>query len=377
MRQAQERSRTQAAPTARRRRRRLGEIGVAFLLAPLCVYESMRRLSAEPGLAEIRDHEVAVLEDGWARRLEVLDTPGYRAFLPWFQSVHTIDKSPNALVFQGNRAQNVNHVPRLLVRANDGSSFWFEELTLQYALRTERAAHVLEDSGAGDAFKEELMRAHARAILRDEFGRFAARDVTRPDNLQSATRASLERLNAALERHGIEVLEVSSPKPAFDKAYEGSINRRKVANQEVETLRARIEALREQGKLHEQRVRRDKENELKKLEANLTRDVGAAEKERIRAIAEADNVHRAKLSEARTLRAERELQAAVLTAKYTALAEDARARAAALRAHGTGAVRAALVDRLAGIQFQLLPYSRDPSPQRVEYEQPAGGKPKP
>lgn len=357
------------APNTRRRHRYLEPIA-ALCIAPLVAFECLRRMGGESGLAEIRDDQVGVVVDSWNRETEIVDTPGYRPFLPWFQEVHVIDKSPNAFVFRGNATEGWNQVPRLLVRARDGSSFWFDEVTLQYALRVERAADVLDDSGGGDAFKEELLRCHARAILRDEFGRFAAGDSARPESVATATRASLDRMNAALEPHGIEVLEVSSPKPAFDKGYEDLINRRKLANQESKKLRAEIELLDAKGAAREALVQRSKELELLTLEGDLERDVGKARNELIRARAEADNVYAERLSQGRIAKAEKELQASVLGAKYRGLAEDARARAEALRIHGAGAVRAALVDQLAAIQFQIVPYSRDSAPKRVEYENP-------
>lgn len=356
------------------RKRRWIEPAIALIATPIVVFFSLRSVCNDTGLAEIRDDEVGVVVDSWTGTRTVVDTPGYRPYVPWFQSVQTIDKSPSAFVFRGNETKGLDEVPRLLIRARDGSSFWFEEVTLQYSLRVESAETVLDDSGPGDAFKRELLRCHARAILRDEFGRFAAGDSARPESVAAATRASQDRMNAALAPHGIEVLEVSSPKPAFDKQYEDLINRRKLANQETDRLLVKTAALRSAGELRQQTVRKDKDLELLKLESNLARDVGVAEKELIRALSEADNVYAERVSQARITKAERELQAGVLTAKYLALAEDANARATALAAHGVGAVRAALVDRLAGIEFQILPYSRDPAPQRIEYEQP-GGKP--
>src|SRR5688500_13592721 len=113
------------AVATRRRRRRWVEPIAALVIAPLVVVECVRRLSHDPGVAEIRDHEVGVVVDAWNRTVEVVDTPGYRPYMPWFQEVHKIDKSPNAFVFRGNKAVDLNHVPRLLVRARDGSSFWF------------------------------------------------------------------------------------------------------------------------------------------------------------------------------------------------------------------------------------------------------------
>ncbi|MBL8862788.1 MAG: hypothetical protein JNK02_12380 [Planctomycetes bacterium] len=341
---------------------------VALLLAPVAALEGLRRASGGQGLAEIRDTEVGIVLDAWSGERRVVDTPGYRPYLPWLQEVHTIDKSPNAFTFQGNRTLGLNHVPRLLVRARDGSSFWFEEITLQYALRVERAGAVLEDSGGGDAFKEELLRSHARAILRDEFGRYAAVDAGKPEALQAATRQSLERLNAALASHGIEVLEVSSPRPAFDKGYEDLINRRKLANQETERIQTQLASRAAAGSLREEQVRSEKALELEKLEGNLARDVGAAEKERVRAFAEAEVAWAERVSQGRIAKAEKELQAAVLEAQVRGLAEDARAHAESLRLHGAGLVRAALVEQLRSTAVQIVPYSRDAAPQRIEHE---------
>src|SRR5207244_1536696 len=140
-----------------------------------------------------------------------------------------------------------------------------------------KAPLVLEDSGPADLFKESLVRVHARAILRDEFGRFSAEEVVKPENLQAATRAALEKLNAALGPHGIEVLEISTAKPAFDKTYEDKVARRKVAGQDIEHLRAEIDTLAQEKLSREQAVRVDKDIEITKLEGNLVRDIGKAE----------------------------------------------------------------------------------------------------
>jgi len=213
------------------------------------------------------------------------------------------------------------------------------------------------------------VRVHARAILRDEFGRFSAEEVVKPENLQAATRAALEKLNAALGPHGIEVLEISTAKPAFDKTYEDKVARRKVAGQDIEHLRAEIDTLAQEKLSREQAVRVDKDIEMTKLEGNLVRDIGKAEGELIRAKAEADLSYLGRVSQARSIQLEKETQAAVLTAKYTALFGDAKAHALALESKGAAAVRAALIDKLSGIEFDLVPYSRDPAPQRIEHEQ--------
>jgi hypothetical protein len=349
-------------------RRRLLECALGLLIAPVVLWIAVRGLTGNQGLARILDDEVAVHAD-YARGTQTLvSTPGYRPYLPWVQEVFRFDKSPNAFVMKGNVQVDENHVPRLLVRANDGSSFWFDELTLQYALMPDKAELVLEDSGPADAFKHKLVRAHARAILRDEFGRYTAEEVVRPENLRDATQRSLERLNAVLQPHGIEVLEVSTPKPVFDQSYEEAISRRKVANQEVEHLKAELDQLAQVKIQREQAVRNDKEVEMRKLEGNLAADLSAAQTELIRARAEADLVYAEKVGQGRMLKLEKETQAAVMLAKNLALFEDAKKHTLAMEMRGESAVRAALVDKLLGIEFDLVPYSRDPAPQRIEQE---------
>lgn len=362
----------ETAPDPRRsrsRRRRLAiEVTAGLLLAPFAVWACVRSLSGNQGLARILDDEVAVHVDYAAGSASTVTMPGYRAYLPWLQEVFRLDKSPNTFVMKGNVPTAVAHVPRLLVRANDGSSFWFDELSLQYALIPDRAAVVLADSGPADAFKDHLVHPHARAILRDEFGRFSAEDVVRPENLRDATQRALARLNQALNPHGIEVLEISTAKPAFDKSYEEQIARRKLADQEVERLRAELGQIERQKEQRLQAVRYDKERELSQLVGNLEYDLGVAQKELIRARAEADLAHREIVGAARLAKLEKETSAASLSAKNRALADDAKKHAAALEQRGEAAVRSALVGKLAGIEFSLLPYSRDPAPRRVEQE---------
>jgi len=344
------------------------EISAALLLAPILVYVVLRYAFGLHAVRHVADDQVAVIVDNLTGRRRVVTTPGYIMVLPWLQDVYCVDKSPNAFVMKGNEPEGTNLTPRLLVRAKDGSSFVFQELTLQYALSPDSAARLLDDCGDDAACKGRLVRAHARSILRDEIGRHGIEDVVRPDVMQSATRRSLERLNADLSAHGLEVLEIATPKPSFDPAYESLISRRKVFNQDAERLKGDIERLEQEKSQRETRVRNEKEIELRALEGNLARDVKIAAKERIHSDGDADIEFLEKSRAGAAVKLEREGQAAVLSAKYRALAEDLAAETRALERYGELAVRGALVKKLAGIEFDLVPYSRDPAPKRVEYD---------
>lgn len=357
-----------AARKPGRWKRRVVEIVLALVLAPVVLWWAVRSLHGNQGFVSIADDEVAVHVDYARHESKVVTMPGYRVFVPWLQDVFRLDKSPNSLLMQGNTANGVASVPRLLVRANDGSSFWFEQVTIQYALIPEAAARVLEDSGTGDAFKEQLLQSHARAVLRDELGRFSAEEIARPENLRDATSRATTRLNQALNGHGIEVLEVSSSKPGFDKNYEEQIARRKLANQEVERLRAELTQLTSQRQQREQSVRYDKEIELSRLRANLQFDLAAAQKELARAKSAADLAYIETVNGARWQKVERENAAAAMSKKARAVYADAKKHAAEVEKRGEAAVRAALAAKLAGVEFTLVPYSRDPSPQRIEQD---------
>ena len=138
---------------------------------------------------------------------------------------------------EGRESTTNNHVSRLTVRAGDGSNFWFDALTVHYEIIPGDAEIILQDSGPGDSYKEEWIRAHARSILRDEFGRYSAVEVANPTVYNAAPIEAAARLNEVLAPHGIRVTKIPVPDPKFDPEYERAIETRKEADQEIQRLR--------------------------------------------------------------------------------------------------------------------------------------------
>jgi membrane protease subunit HflC len=270
---------------------------------------------------------------------------------------------------QGERFLNENHVPKLTVRANDGSNFFFEELTILYQIIPGDAAKILEDSGSGDGFKMNWIKAYARSVLRDEFGRFSAVDAADPTQFKAATSASHIRLNELLSPHGLEVTKVITPKPKFDAKYERAIEDRKEADQEVERLRAREEQLVEEKKKSLAAVLKEKEIEKTSLVGELRRELLTAEQESIRVSRGADAFAIEKKLDGQGFLAERIAEARGLEAKYTKEAEGLASRVKALEDRGQVVVRETLIQKLGQITFNFLPYSRDPQPKRLEHVQ--------
>lgn len=351
------------APRGRPRWRALAlDAALALLLAPALVYVVLHETAETRGVVEVADDEVAVVADAWNGTHTISNVPGYRAFVPWFQDVHTLDRSPRELVFQGAKFDGDRAIPQLEVRARDGSRFWFDHFSLSYALIADQAARVLEDSGTGDRYDTFLVRTYARSILRDELGRLAPDEVMKPDVTRTATTRALERLTAALAPHGIEVLEISTPKPAFDKEYEQLIDRRKQGDLEIEkkrTYRAQLPRERE-DRLRD--IRADKKRELDELRKNLAVDLAAAERTDERMRAEADVFHDGRVRAGAAARAELAVRAATARERNTGRIEDRRRELENLARDGDEVVRAALIERLANVTFRFEPSAREVPP---------------
>ncbi|MDZ4775108.1 MAG: hypothetical protein SGI72_18475 [Planctomycetota bacterium] len=178
----------------------------------------------------------------------------------------------------------------------------------------------------------------------------------------------MDRLNRALDRHSIEVLEVATPKPTFDKGFEDLLNRRKHGDLEITRLQSQWNVLPLERERRAGAIREDKERELELLQLNLTKNEAAAQRELERVSTEADIFHSNRVRSGQAALVELGARADGLRARYEGLAEDRRREIENLEKYGEFAVRAALVQGLADIRFDITPYSRDPAPKRVEHE---------
>jgi len=338
--------------------------GLAALVIGFAVFMAMM---GKLGVVSVSAEEVAVKMNYVTGNRAVIATPGYQIYIPFIEEVFKLDRTPQKFDMKGDRAISHNHVPFLTVRAKDGSNFSFDELEIQYAIIPGDAGGTLDDSGPDDGFKREWIRAFARSVLRDEFGKYSAVEVADPTSYQAARIASEDRLRVMLAEHGVEIIQVICPKPRFDSDYEQAIEDRKVADQEVEKLRE------EESRLLNERERvlaeatKEKEIEWQSLQGSLTKALLNAEQEQIQLEKAADAYAVARGYNAKAENAQLVQQARGMTAKYTKEAEGILARAEALEKRGEVVVREALIAKLENIEFTLVPYNRDASPKRLEH----------
>ena len=339
----------------------------AAVLAFIVVFALVIFITGNGGIVEIKDTEVAVKVNYLTGKSSVITQPGYQVFIPWFNQVYLLDKSPNEFVMTGQKDKSYNQVRELKVRANDGSTFWFDTLTIQYRLLPSKAADVLNDSGYKDAFKRNWVRASARSILRDEFGKFSAEEVADPTNYRQATIEASNRLNEVLEPHGIEITQIVIPKPKFDPTYEKAIEDRKVANQEVERLKIQLDQLEQERERILAEVEREKATEYEQLLGDLESERIRAEKMKIEKEKSADAYRITQRN--RGLAEEKALaqRAGALEQQARKEAEGLLARVQALQERGSILVRERLAQLYQSITFEVVPYRRDPAPIRIEH----------
>lgn len=322
--------------------------------------------SNQGGFVEVEDTQAAVIVNYLTGESEVVATPGYKVFLPFVQGAFVFDKSPQTFVMSGERDQDANHVSKLTVRANDGSNFWFDTIEIQYMLMPSKSDFVLGDSGKGDAYKSNWVRAFARSILRDEFGKSSAVEVADPTTFGAATIEAQRRLNEALEPHGVRVTKITTPRPKFEQRYEKAIEDRKVADQEVEKLKTRAEQLVQERERRLARIEADRTVEFERLKGQLEAERIAAEQDRVRVERTADAYKTQRVGEGEAIRAQLVEEARGLSEKARNEAEGLRAITQALETGGEVLVRERLAALLGTVEFSLVPYSRDPAPTRVE-----------
>ena len=338
----------------------------AVLISMAAGLLALMAITGRLGVANV-GKEVAVVVNYISGAERPVLTPGYCFYLPFIEEVFIFDRSMQEFLMKGGTYKDSNHVPQLTVRASDGSSFYFEEMPIQYQVRPEMVTTLLQDSGPGERYKEEWVKAHARSILRDEFGRFTPVEAANPTVFLQAQAECKRRLNVALEPHGIEVVLIGTPTPKFDKAYEQAIEDRKSADQEVERLEVVLDQLVEERDQKLAAVERQKSVEMAELTGELKKELLESERQRIRVERGADAYAARRRLEGAASKAGKTEEARGLVARYSKEAEGLASQAKALELKGDVVVREALVKKLTSIDFTLVPYSRDPQPTRLEH----------
>ncbi|QDV05031.1 SPFH domain / Band 7 family protein [Planctomycetes bacterium Poly30] len=324
-------------------------------LAALAVAYWLNATSSTGTVFKVEDRTVAAIVHAFDGTVTLDDTPGYRVIRPFLEDGYSVIKTPAEYRMTGNELVGDHQVPRLGVRAADGSNAWFEDVRIQYAPRPERAWDVLRTSGGDHAWRHGVIDAYARACLRDALGLYTAEEIVRQENLRAARLDATRRLDTALEPHGLRVLELTISSPAFPKKYEFVIQRRQVAEQEAQKITQELQQLRASRADRIAKLERDKALERTRMRTKIAGELAAARQSAYVERSSADFAYEARIRAGERERLERTSQADALVAKYEAEAAGVLARAEALAAEGSMAVRKALVESLKNVKFEIAP----------------------
>ncbi len=288
------------------------------------------------GVIEVEPGEVAVIYnttgiDLFGEEKRVVHQQGTITFMPWFQTVEILHVEPLVLVMEGEKDIDANHVRKLTVRANDGSNFWFNKLEIHYQAIPAKADVILEAHGRDDAYKNNALRVHARAVLRDEFGQYSFLQAADPSSYGKAVTDARTVLNERLRPTGIEVTQVITPKPSFAANVEKAIADRQNAEQEVLVLAKQRERLDKQADRLRQQVTEEKNAEYQALLAQLASDLQQAKNKAVSVKREADKYSIDRLANGHAIHTEKTTRA---KASAVAARERAQGLAAQIRAVG-------------------------------------------
>jgi hypothetical protein len=330
-------------------------IALALPLAALFAVGWLGWRSEQGFLVEIRPSQVGVRIDYLRGRVGLLSAPGYHVVVPWFQEVVVLERSPLEVVVSGELFQGKVPTGPSVVRARDGSRFWFEDLGAQVQLVPEHAPMQVELLGASSEREAEVVRASLRLAMRDAYGKLAAQEAADPAETEGARLACRATLADVLVPFGLEVLQVPAPRVRFERAYEQVIAQREVKSAELEQLSAKAADLLADRVIRMEQVENELELKRRELASALRRKQTEAEGTEEQRRSEVDAVVLARASATESEALKLELQAETLTLTYETGAAGLREQVAALAGNGHLAVVDELARRIGEVKIALAP----------------------
>lgn len=332
---------------------------VLLVLALTAGLTSIRRIEAG---------EIAVRVNLFTGSEETIDMEGVSLAVPFVHEMFIIDATPQTVTLQGElTTEDFATLPRLTVRAADGSNFWFDTMTVQYQVIPDLAPLILAEIGPGVDFRRWL-QSTLRSILRDSLGTRSTMQVSDPTQYGAMKAEAMVLLNERLNPHGVRIINIDTPLPHFVDEYENAIEERITTDNQSEVIRQELE-----------RAAASRQRELANMDQlqNRTYQERRAALEGELAQTLADRQHRLNDAGAQVTRTEGEGRALVeyanarateVETQWNATVDQVAAQVQALSTTGREAVMRALAERISGVTIEATPFQNDATPQTLRYE---------
>lgn len=324
-------------------------------------------VTIEPGQVAVRINNITGAQT-------TLTQPGLAMRLPFgIHSIRILDASTQTFVMTG--AQNINdlHVKELTVRSRDGSNFSFKDTKVTFRVLGPEAQAVLSNTGAGSNFKH-WMRPFTRSILRDEFGKESTISVSNMATLGVATRRATERMNEALNKHGIEVTEIVTPRPSFADQYEELIEARNEAENQLKVIDSELTRAVTERQRRLAEVNRDQNRIIQEKRAEYEAALATAVTQKAEITRTVDTLRIEKVGQGQAALSAAARQAEELRGELAAVYESRKAEIDAFRNQPVERVMERLGERLEGITIDIQPWADDSTPSRLRIEQAGGAR---
>ncbi len=230
------------------------------------------------------------------------------------------------------------------------------DVTVKFRVQPANVHKLYQDTGSKNKYKV-IVRNEAQKACMGLFGQMKTEDFYDPRQRRMRSKQVQELLVEALDDNYVEVIDVLMRDVAFDPEYEKKIQRKKLADQEVEYNKSKAGAERMRGKTQvieatSQRklavIKQEKESDIVKMQAETNRQIAKIK-------AEADKYATERGADADLTKAQKEAAGLLLIKK--AEAEGERLRNLAMAGVGGGiivALEAAKNLNLANITISTL-----------------------
>lgn len=340
-------------------------LGAGALFLVLLAFRSC--VTVEPG-------HVAVRVNNITGKVETITQPGLILRLPFgIHSVHLVDASPQTFHMRGQASTDQLNVRELTVRASDGSNFVFNDTTILFKVINEDGAKVITDAGPGHAYRM-WMSAYARSILRDEFGRENTISVSNPTTFGQATERARKRINALLDKHGVEVTSIVTPRPRFSNEYEELIESRNQTDNELSVIGSNLARATTDRARQLAEVDRDQNKIIQEKRAALETTLATAVSTQVNTRREVDTYKIEKFGSGQASLSAARQTAIELQGQLDAQYQTRKAEIDAFRTQPVERVMERLGQRLEGVTIDIQPWANDSVPSRLQVEQTGGAR---
>ncbi len=311
----------------------------------------------EPGETAIRLNKITGSQ-------EPINQAGLAMQFPFVHTIEILDSKPQTFTMKGDKNVDALHVRTLTVRASDGSNFHFPKFELVFQVKGDEAVATIRDAGLGNGY-QNWMTHYARSVLREEFGRESTLDVSDPTTYAAATQRSKKRLNELLEPHGVKVVQLVTPRPRFNDAYEKAIEDRNGLGNELQVIESTLGQASTDRARQLSLVDQEKNKEIQEKRAQLETSLAQATAEQAQKKQKADTFRIAALGEGQAAFSAATQKALELGGELNARYASKKAEIQAFRTQPVERVMQKLGERLKGTTISIQPWANDPNPTRV------------